>query len=87
MRICRKACTYLSGGDPGVYLDIYAAAALSLAAVYGLYSILDGKSYDIPDIRDKAAREVLRGDYRNPFPDPERPIDIPCSAHEMNVLK
>ena len=87
MRICRKACTYLSGGDPGVYLDIYAAAALSLAAVYGLYSILDGKSYDIPDIRDKAAREVLRGDYRNPFPDPERPIDIPCSAHDMNVLK
>ena len=39
-----------------------------MAGIYGLHSILDGKTYDIPDIRNKEEREILRGDYRSPFP-------------------
>ena len=49
-------------------LDIYRGVTLSMAGIYGLYSILEGKTYDIPDIRNKEEREVLRGDYRSPFP-------------------
>lgn len=79
-RICRQICEYLSGkSEP--YLDIYRGVALSLAGIYGFYSILDGKTYDIPDIRDKKAREVLRGDYRSPFPDENGNVTLPCTAH------
>lgn len=66
-RLCKQVCDYLSGKVEEPIFDIYRGVTLSLAGIYGLYSILDGKSYDIPDPRDKAAREVLRGDYRTPF--------------------
>lgn len=67
-RICKQICDYLSGkSEP--FFDVYKSAALSLAGIYGLYSILEGKTLDIPDITDKKAREALRGDYRSPFPD------------------
>lgn len=67
-RICRQICDYLSGKVEEPLLDIYRGVTLSMAGIYGLYSILDGKTYDIPDIRNKEEREILRGDYRSPFP-------------------
>ena len=67
-RICRLIFDYLTGAAEPTF-DVYRSAALSLAGIYGLYSILEGKTLNIPDITDKAAREALRGDYRSPFPD------------------
>jgi predicted dehydrogenase len=67
-RICRQICDYLSGKVEEPLLDIYRGVTLSMAGIYGLHSILDGKTYDIPDIRNKEEREILRGDYRSPFP-------------------
>lgn len=75
-RMCRAMCRWLKGEGAPV-MDIYQAVELSLAGIYGLYSILDGRAYDIPDPRDKAAREVLRGDTRMPFPDAEGRLTLP----------
>lgn len=47
--------------------------------IYGLYSILEGRTYQIPDPRDRAGREILRGDDRNPFPDGWGKTTLPCS--------
>lgn len=66
-RRCYHIYDYLSGKVEEPMLDLYRAVTLSMAGIYGPYSILDRKTYDIPDIRDKEAREVLRGDYRSPF--------------------
>ena len=76
-RICRQICNYLSGKVEEPLLDIYRAVTLSMAGIYGLYSILDGKTYDIPDIRSKEEREILRGDYRSPFPDKDGKCTLP----------
>jgi predicted dehydrogenase len=76
-RICRQICDYLSGKVEEPLLDIYRGVTLSMAGIYGLYSILDGKTYDIPDIRNKEEREVLRGDYRSPFPGKDGKCTLP----------
>ena len=75
-RLCYQICDFLAGKSDPIF-DVYGAVTLSMAGIYGLYSILEGKTFDIPDIRDKAAREVLRGDYRSPFPDEEGKITLP----------
>ena len=77
MRICRQICEYLSGQVAEPLFDIYRGVTLSMAGIYGHYSMLDGKTYEIPDIRDKAAREVLRKDDRSPFPDAEGKTTLP----------
>ena len=76
-RICRQICDYLSGKVEKPLIDIYNAITLSMAGIYGLYSILEGKTYDIPDIKNKEAREALRGDYRSPFPDKDGNRTLP----------
>ncbi len=78
-RICQQICDYLSGKDEEPIIDIYRGVALSLAAIYGHYSVLEGKTFDIPDMKDKAAREVLRGDYRTPFADPGKEATLACN--------
>ncbi len=84
-RVCRAICEYLLGHEQP-FFDVYRAVALSLAGIYGLYSILaGGRAFDIPDPHDKAAREVLRGDYRTPFPDEDGKATLPCAAHEPNM--
>lgn len=75
-RVCQQICDYLSGKTEEPIINIYRAVTLSLAAIYGHYSILEGKTFDIPDITDKEAREVLRGDYRTPFADPDKPATL-----------
>lgn len=76
-RICRQICDYLSGKVDEPLIDIYRAVTLSLAGIYGLYSVLDGKTYDVPDIKNIEERECLRGDYRTPFPDDKGNITLP----------
>lgn len=80
-RLCKQVCDYLSGAVDEPLIDIYRGVTLSMAGIYGLYSILDGKTYDIPDIRDKKAREVLRGDYRSPFPNDKGETTLPFGKH------
>lgn len=79
-RICRQIYDYLSGNTAEPLFDIYRSVTLSMAGIYGLYSILDGKTYEIPDIKDKEAREALRGDYRSPFPDKDGNRTLPSVA-------
>ena len=81
-RICRQITDYLSGKTDEPYFDIYRGVTLSLAAIYAHYSVLEGKTLDIPDIRDKAAREVLRGDYRSPFLDENGKKTLPTTRDE-----
>lgn len=76
-RVCHQICDYLSGKVSEPLIDIYRAVTLSMAGIYGLYSILDGKTYDIPNIKNKAERESLRGDYRSPFPDENGNCTLP----------
>ena len=82
-RICRQITDYLSGKVDEPIFDIYRGVALSLAGIYGHYSVLEGKAFDIPDIRDKEAREVLRGDYRTPFADENGNKTLPSARYEM----
>ena len=82
-RICRQITDYLSGKVDEPIFDIYRGVALSLAGIYGHYSVLEGKAFDIPDIRDKEAREVLRGDYRSPFVDENGNRTLPSARYEM----
>ncbi len=86
-RICRQILDYLSGKDAEPIFDIYRAVMLSLAGIYGFYSILEGKTYDIPDIRDRKAREVLRGDYRSPFPDAEGKVTLPSHRAHPGITE
>ncbi len=81
-RICKQITDYLSGAVAEPIFDIYRGVALSLAGIYGHYSVLEGKTLDIPDIRDKAAREVLRGDYRSPFVDENGKKTLPTTRYE-----
>ena len=76
-----KMAAYLRGDAEEPFFGMYNAAMLSLAGVFGHYSALDGKTYEIPDIRDKAAREILRGDYRTPFPDENGNVTLRCSVY------
>lgn len=80
-RLCKQVCDYLSGATKEPLIDVYRGVTLSMAGIYGLYSILDGRTYDIPDIRDKEARECLRGDYRSPFPDENGVTTLPYGNH------
>jgi predicted dehydrogenase len=50
------------------YFDVYDGAAMSAVAILGWRSALEnGKPYDIPDFRDKAARNAYRNDFATPF--------------------
>lgn len=51
------------------YFDVYNAAAMSAVGILGWKSALsNGLPIDIPDFRDKTAREAFRNDYSTPFP-------------------
>lgn len=66
-RTCRRICQYLAGEREPDF-DIYKSVILSLAGIYAHLGNLDGKTYRIPDVRDKTDREILRGDDRSPIP-------------------
>ena len=76
-RLCYQICDYLSGKTQEPLIDLYRAVTLSLAGIFGHYSILEGKTYAIPDVRNKEERECLRGDYRSPFPDETGKTTLP----------
>ncbi len=67
-------------GEEEIFFDVYKAVALSAAGILTWYSVLDhSKEYEIPDFRDKAAREVFRGDYRTPIKESYKDMTLPCS--------
>ena len=66
-------------GEKEVFFDVYRSAALAAAGILTWYSILDdSKQYDIPDFKDKKAREVFRGDYRKPFAKSYKDLTLQC---------
>ncbi len=82
--VCRLIRDYLvDGREPD--FDVYRAVTLSLCGIYAFYSILDGRAYDIPDVHDRAAREVLRGDCRSPFPAADGTVTLPTSRRARGV--
>ncbi len=64
------------------FFDVYRACCMSAVAIYGWRSCLEnGKPYDIPNFRDKAARDAIRDDALTPFPDENgNNISLPCAT-------
>ena len=59
----------IHSGNPPKYFNVYDGAAMSAVAILGWRSALSsGIPFDIPDFRDKKAREKYRDDYATPFP-------------------
>ncbi len=66
-------------GEKEIFFDVYRAASMTAAAILTWYSILEGsKEMEIPDFRDKEAREVFRGDYRTPIAKNAEDRTLPC---------
>ena len=60
-------------------MDVYRACAMSAVAILGWRSVLDdSRQYDIPDFRDKAAREQYRNDDLSPWRG-----EIPFCVHRV----
>ncbi len=69
-------------GEEEPFFDVYRAAALSAAGILSWYSILDGKTYKIPDFHDKEAREIFRGDYRMPIAKDVDELTMTCKMKD-----
>ena len=55
-------------GEEDAYFDVYRATALSAAGILSWCSTIENSvQLDIPDFKDKIAREKVRGDYRTPI--------------------
>ena len=71
-------------GEEECFLDVYRSAALSAAGILSWYSILENsREYEIPDFRDKKAREIFCGDYRMPIAKSYKDLSLPCRLSEM----
>ena len=71
-----------AGKQPEHPFNVYSAVAMSSVAILAHRSVLNGNMpYDIPDFRDKNAREQYRNDRQTPFfgADGSEP-NIPCSS-------
>lgn len=65
-------------GEEEVYFDVYRSVAVSAVAILGWYSALSGSiEMEIPDFRDKAQRDAVRGDYRKPFARSVSDVNMP----------
>jgi len=60
------------------FFDVYRSAAVSAVAILGWYSALSGSGeIRIPDFRDPAQRDQVRGDYRKPFARRAEDVNMP----------
>jgi len=60
------------------FFDVYRSVAVSAVAILGWYSALTGSGeIRIPDFRDKAQRDEVRGDYRKPFARRVEDVNMP----------
>ena len=76
---CYHFMRYLVRGE-APFFDVYRSCAMSAVAIYGWRSCLEGgKPYRIPDFRDPADREAVRGDDLTPFPDENGKTTLPCA--------
>ncbi len=66
--------------DVEPFFNVYRGVCMSAVAILGWRSCLDGKTYDIPDFRDKASRDAWREDDLTPFPDENGKVTLPCST-------
>ncbi len=67
--------------DVEPFFNVYRGVCMSAVAILGWRSCLeDGKTYDIPDFRDKAARDAWRHDDLTPFPDENGHVTLPCAV-------
>ncbi len=67
--------------DVEPFFNVYRGCCMSAVAILGWRSCLeDGKTYDIPDFRDKAARDKWRDDDKTPFPDENGHVTLPCAV-------
>ncbi len=74
--------------DKEPFFDIYRSMALSAAGILSWYSMLNSsREYDIPDFKDKEAREIFRGDYRMPFAKRYKDLTLPCRISPFEVTK
>jgi hypothetical protein len=48
-------------------MDVYFAATISAVGILGFRSILEGKSFDIPDMKKEEERKVFENDRETPF--------------------
>ena len=59
----------IHSGNPPEHFNVYDGAAMSAVAILGWRSALEGGiPFEIPDFRNKGAREKFRNDYATPFP-------------------
>ena len=64
--------------DVEPFFDVYRGCCMSAVAILGWRSCLEnGKTYAIPDFRDKAARDAWRDDDLTPFPDENGHATLP----------
>ena len=63
-------------------MDVYFATTLSAVGILGHRSILEGKSFDIPDMRDEEQRKLYENDTLTPFwsSDGKSPT-LPCCSN------
>lgn len=68
-------------GEEEAFFDVYRSTALSAAGILAWYSVLSGsKEMIIPDFKNKAERDAVRGDYRKPFAEKYSDITLPCKV-------
>lgn len=66
-------------GEQEAMFDVYQATALSAVGILGWMSaLMDSKPLEIPDFRDPAERDKVRGDYRKPFARRASELTMPC---------
>ena len=71
------------GREP--FFNLYRACAMSAVGILGWRSCLEnGRTYAIPDFRDKAQRNQWRSDNLTPFPDENGKVTLPCAAGRRN---
>ena len=77
--VTRIFLDYVKGGETP-FFDVYRGCCMSAVAILGWRSCLEnGRVYEIPDFRDKAQRDAVRGDDLTPFPDENGDnITLPC---------
>ncbi len=67
--------------DVEPFFNVYRGCCMSAVAILGWRSCLEnGKTYAIPDFRDKASRDAWREDGLTPFPDAEGHVTLPCAV-------
>lgn len=72
----------LNGRTP--YMDVYRSAAIAAVGILGWRSVLeDSKQMDIPDFRDKEARDQYRNDDVSPFPKNGKEPDLPHYVYSL----